>query len=74
MATFTYTGWRTVVLKQSFEIEANTQEEANAILWKRQENFELGEQWFDLSTAEIKVVSDEEPDFYDNNDDLVERI
>ncbi len=72
MTKFRYTGWRTVVLKQSFEIEADTEEQARALLWQQQDGFELDPQWFDLSTARIKG-SDEDPDFYDKNDDIVER-
>ena len=72
MAKFTFTGWRTVVIKQHFEIEADTQEQANAKLWEMQDDFELDAEWFDLSTAKIKG-SDEDPDFYDAEDELVER-
>ena len=72
MAKFSFTGWRTVVIKQSFEIEAVTQQQANAILWEQQDNFDLDQEWFDLSTAKIKGT-DEDPDFYTDQDDLVER-
>ena len=72
MATFSFTGWRTVVIKQSFEIEADTQEEANAKLWELQDGYDLDAEWFDLTTAKIKG-SDEDPDFYNEEDELVLR-
>lgn len=71
MAQFDYTGWRTVVIKQHFTIEADSKEEADSKLWELQNDMELDSQWFDLSTAKIKG-SDEDPDFYDDEDELVE--
>ena len=68
---YNFTGWRTVVIKQHFEIEANSQEEANAKLWDMQNNFELDGQWFDYQTNKIKG-DDEQPDFYDDDDEFVE--
>ena len=70
MATYNYTGWRTITIKQSFSIDADSQAEANAKLWEMQNNFELDGEWFDMETSKIKGA-DEEPDFYDEDDNLV---
>ena len=66
----TFTGWKTFVIKQEFVIEADTPEQARALLLEAEANYELDEQWLDYTTNKIK--SDEAPDFYDNNDELVE--
>ena len=68
--TYTFQGWRTVVVKQSFEIEAKSQEEANAKIQELHSNYALEGQWFDYNTNDISEV--ESPDFYDEDDNLVE--
>jgi hypothetical protein len=70
MATYTFTGWRQVVVEQSFDIEADSQEEANQKIWKLQNEYELENQWFDYTTNSIK--GDANIDFYDEDDNLVE--
>jgi hypothetical protein len=70
MATYTFTGWRQVVIKQSFDIEADSQEEANQLLFEQQNNYELEDHWFDYTTNSIK--GDLDIDFYDKDDNLVE--
>lgn len=70
MATYTFTGWRQVVIEQSFDIEAESQEEANQKLLELQNAYELEEQWFDYNTNTIKGNMD--IDFYDAEDNLVE--
>jgi hypothetical protein len=70
MATYTFTGWRQVVVEQSFDIEADSQEEANQKIWKLQNEYELENQWFDYATNSIK--GDANIDFYDEDDNLVE--
>jgi hypothetical protein len=71
MATYTFTGWREVVIKQSFDIEADSQEEANQLLWELHNSYELDAEWFDYTTNKIKG-DDQSPDFYDSEDNLVE--
>jgi hypothetical protein len=66
----TFTGWKTFVIKQTFVIEADTLEQAKEILLEQEADYELDEQWLDFSTNKIK--SAEYPDFYDENDNLVE--
>ena len=66
---YTFEGWRTVVVKQHFEIEANSQEEANAKILELHNNYELEGQWFDYDTNSMNEV--ESPDFYDEDDNLV---
>ena len=70
MATYTFTGWRQVVIKQSFDIEADSQQEANQKLFELQNDYELEDQWFDYNTNSIK--GDMDCDFYDDADNLVE--
>lgn len=70
MATYTFTGWRQVVIEQSFDIEAESQEEANQKLLELQNAYKLEEQWFDYNTNTIKGNMD--IDFYDTEDNLVE--
>jgi len=71
MANYWFTGWRQVVVKQSFDIEADSQEEANELIWELQNNCELDQYWFDFTTNKIKGDGDG-PDFYDSEDNLVE--
>ena len=66
----TFTGWKTFVIKQEFVIEADTVEQARAMLLEAEDSYELNEQWLDFDTNKIK--SDEAADFYDENDQLVE--
>jgi hypothetical protein len=66
----TFTGWKTYVIKQEFVIEADTPEQARALLLEAEENYELEQQWLDYDTNKITVV--ETPDFYDENDNLVD--
>lgn len=66
----TFTGWKTFVIKQQFEIEADTLEDAKEILLTQESDYELDEHWLDYNTNKIK--STEWPDFYDENDNLVE--
>jgi hypothetical protein len=66
----TFTGWKTFVIKQEFVIEADTVEEAKAILLEQENSYELDQQWLDFNTNKIK--SDEPADFYDEDDELVE--
>jgi hypothetical protein len=66
----TFTGWKTFVIKQEFVIEADTVEEAKAILLEQENSYELNQQWLDFNTNKIK--SDEPADFYDEDDELVE--
>ena len=68
----TFTGWKTFVIKQEFVIEADTFEQAKEILLEQESCYELDEQWLDFNTNKIK--SDETPDFYDHNDELVEAV
>jgi hypothetical protein len=70
MAKHTFTGWKTFVIKQEFVIEADTVEQARAMLLEAEDNYELTEEWLDFNTNKIK--SDETADFYDENDELVE--
>tara|TARA_R110000822_G_scaffold42079_1_gene114728 strand:- start:222 stop:476 length:255 start_codon:yes stop_codon:yes gene_type:complete len=70
-ATYWFTGWRQVVIKQSFDIEANSQEEANELIWELQNNYELNKDWFDFTTNKI-ADGDDSPDFYDSENNLVE--
>ena len=67
----TFTGWKTLVIKQEFVIEADTVEQARAMLLEAEANYELTDQWLDFDTNKIKET-DEAPDFYDENDELVE--
>lgn len=69
MATFTFEGWRQVTIKQSFEIEADSKEEAVQQLFELQNNYELEDQWFDYNTNKIK--GDFDIDFYDEDDNLL---
>ena len=71
MANYWFTGWRQVVIKQSFDIEANSQEEANELIWELQNNYELNKDWFDFTTNKI-ADGDDSPDFYDSENNLVE--
>jgi hypothetical protein len=68
----TFTGWKTFVIKQKFVIEADTLEEAKEILLEQESDYQLDEHWLDYTTNKIK--SDEYPDFYDENDNLVEAV
>ena len=71
MTTYNFEGWRTITIKQSFSVEADSQAEANAKLWEMQNTRELDGKWYDYQTNEIKG-DDEAPDFYDADDNLVE--
>jgi len=71
MKKYNFDGWRTVTIKQTFSIEADSQEEANAKLWEMHNNRELDGQWYDYQTNKIKG-DEEAPDFYDADDNLVE--
>ncbi len=71
MKDYNYEGWRTVTIKQYFTVKANSQAEANAKLWEMQNDYELEDEWFDYQSNKIKG-SDEAPDFYDADDNLVE--
>ena len=70
MATFSFTGYKTIVIKQGFDIEASTKEEAMAKLLEMEDDGDLNGEWFDFDTANIE--SPESPDFYDEDDELVE--
>ena len=70
MATYTFTGWRQVVIEQSFDIEAGSHEEAKQLLLEMQQNYQLEERWFDYTTNTIKGEMD--IDFYDADNNPVD--
>ena len=40
-------GWASFSIKQYFDVEADSQEEANKKIWQLQRNYELDRQWLD---------------------------
>jgi hypothetical protein len=67
---YTFTGWKTFVIKQEFVIEADSKEEACELLLESEQSYGNDPHWLDYQTNKIK--SDEAPDFYDEDDELVE--
>lgn len=67
---YTFTGWKTFVVKQTFEIEAESKQEAIDLLLELDQSYGLDERFLDFNTN--KISSPEKADFYDDEDELVE--
>lgn len=66
---YTFTGWKTFVVKQTFTIEADSKEEAIEELLENETSFENDPHWLDYNTNSIS--SPEQPDFYDEDEELI---
>ncbi len=73
MKTFNFQGYKTIVIKEGFDVKANTQAQAIEILKKKDENGELDGQWFNWNETDWNEIS-EPPDFYcsDSNEEWME--
>jgi hypothetical protein len=70
MAKYTFTGWKTFTIEQTFVIEADTQAQAETQLLAADSAYKLDQHWLDYNSNKVK--STDTPDFYNENDVLVE--
>ena len=64
--TYYYDGWGTFTIKQSFEVEADSQKEADEKIWEQENSYEIQGRWLDYTTNKIKGSHD--VDFFREDD------